>query len=64
MRKTAPMLSTLGQEYEAFWEGFIDCRHGLHHNPYDTVRSMRAEARAWDRGQEACKRILSAIGRS
>lgn len=23
--------------YEAFWEGFVDYRHGLYRNPYDSV---------------------------
>ena len=64
MRTTKHMLPTPGQEYEAFWEGFVDCHHGLHHNPYDAVRSKEAEARAWDHGQEACKRNMSATGRS
>ena len=23
--------------YQAFWEGFVDYRHGLHRNPYEAV---------------------------
>ena len=49
--------------YEAFWEGFVDYRHGLHRNPYDTMPAQGVEARAWDRGREASMRVTRAIGR-
>ena len=39
--------------YEAFWEGFVDYRHGLHRNPYDAVPTQDVECQAWDRGQES-----------
>ena len=48
--------------YEAFWEGFVDYRHGLHRNPYDAVPTQDVESQAWDRGQEAGMRATRAIG--
>jgi hypothetical protein len=48
--------------YEAFWEGFVDYRHGLHRNPYDAVPTQDVECQAWDRGQEAGMRATRAIG--
>ena len=48
--------------YEAFWEGFVDYRHGLHRNPYDAVPTRDVECRAWDRGHEAGMRATWAIG--
>ena len=47
--------------YEAFWEGFVDYRHGLHHNPY-VVPTQDVESQAWDRGHEAGMRVMRAIG--
>ncbi len=31
--------------YEAFWEGFVDYRHGLHRNPYEAVPTQDVESR-------------------
>lgn len=50
--------------YEAFLEGFVDYRHGLHENPYDSVPAFSAEAQAWARGREAAKRITQATGKA
>lgn len=47
--------------YEAFWEGFVDYRHGLYRNPYDTVPAQEVESQAWNRGQEAGMRAARAI---
>ena len=47
---------------EAFWEGFVDYRHGLHRNPYDAVPTQDVECQAWDRGQEAGMRATRTIG--
>ncbi|MGZ8388131.1 MAG: hypothetical protein ACXWVE_07825 [Rhodoplanes sp.] len=49
--------------YEAFWEGFVDYRHGLQCNPYDAVPAQDVEAHAWDRGREASIRVKGAIER-
>jgi hypothetical protein len=50
--------------YEAFWEGFVDYRHGLHRNPYyDAVPRQDIEAQAWDSGREASTRVTRAVGR-
>ena len=49
--------------YEAFWEGFVDYRSGLHRNPYDSVPTQNVEAHAWDRGREASMRVTRAIER-
>jgi hypothetical protein len=48
--------------YEAFWEGFIDYRHGLHRNPY-LVPAQGAEAHAWEHGQEASMRVTRTTAR-
>jgi hypothetical protein len=48
--------------YEAFWEGFVDYRDGLHRNPYQAMPTQGVEARAWDRGREASMRVTRAIG--
>jgi hypothetical protein len=48
--------------YEAFWEGFIDYRHGVHRNPYHAVPAQDVEYQAWNRGQEAGMRVARAIG--
>ena len=47
--------------YVAFWEGFVDYRHGLYRNPYDAVPTQDVEFQAWDRGQEAGMRAARAI---
>jgi hypothetical protein len=47
--------------YEAFWEGFVDYRHGLQRNPYEAVPAQGVEAHAWDRGREASIRVTGAI---
>lgn len=46
--------------YEAFWEGFVDFRHGLQENPYRSAATRGAEAQLWDRGREAGRRIAEA----
>lgn len=48
--------------YQAFWEGFVDYRHGLRQNPYEAVPTQDVESQAWDRGQEAGMRAMRAIG--
>lgn len=47
--------------YGAFWEGFVDYRHGMHRNPYNAAPAQDAESQAWDRGQEAGMRVMRAI---
>jgi hypothetical protein len=49
--------------YEAFWEGFVDYRHGLQRNPYDAAARQNTEAQAWDFGREASMRVTYAMGR-
>ena len=51
------------RHYEAFWEGFVDYRHGLHHNPYGAVPTKDV-AQAWDRGQETGLRVTRASERA
>ena len=50
--------------YEAFWEGFVDYRHGLKRNPYDALPRQDIEAHAWDIGREASMRVTYAMGRN
>jgi len=47
--------------YEAFWEGFVDYRHGSRHNPYDAVPTQDVECQAWD---EVRKPACAPRGRS
>jgi hypothetical protein len=58
------LLTSEHAPYEAFWEGFVDFRHGLHHNPYDAAPAKETEAQSWDHGQEAAMRVERAAGRA
>ena len=49
-------------QFEEFHEGFLDFKHGLHHNPYDVLPGKDFEAQAWACGQEAAVRYVRAAG--
>ena len=47
--------------YETFWEGFVDYRHGLYRNPYDTVSTQGVESQAWDRAMSLMAILKSVV---